>query len=58
MEGLFVSAEHDLCEPDEGVPLRRRLQKADLSDRFFTVALGQEGGLLHTVTLKHNKRCS
>lgn len=56
--GSFVSAQHDLCEPDEGVPLWRCPQEADLSDGFFTVALGQEDGLLHTVTLKHNNRCS
>lgn len=48
----LVSGEHHLREPDEGVPLRRRPQQADLPDGFLAVALSQVVGLFHAVALK------
>lgn len=48
----LVSGEHHLGEPDQGVPLRRRPQQADLPDGFLAVALGQVVGLLHAVALR------
>lgn len=53
--GSLVSAEHQLGQPDEGVPLRGRPEQADLPDGFLTVAAGQEGRLLDAVALKQKK---
>lgn len=54
--GSLVPSKHHLSEPDEGVPLRRRPQHADLPDGFLTVALGQVGGLLHSIALEQKKK--
>lgn len=54
--GSLVSGEDHLGEPDEGVPLCRRPQQADLPDGFLAVALGQEVGLLHAVALERRQR--
>lgn len=51
----LVSGEHHLGEPDEGVPLRRRPQEADLPDGLLAVTLGQVVGLLHAVALQQEE---
>lgn len=53
----LVSGEHHLGEPDEGVPLRRRPQQADVPDGFLAVALGQVVGLFHAVALQQEVEC-
>lgn len=48
---LLVPSKHHVSERDEGLPLGRRPQPADVPDGFLAVTLGQEVGLLHAVTL-------
>lgn len=49
----LVSREHSFCQLNESVSLGGRLQLADLSDCFTTVALGEVGGLVDTITLSY-----
>lgn len=50
--GSLVTGKDHLGEPDKGVPLHRGPEQADLPDSLLAVVLGQEVGLIHTLTLR------